>query len=237
MRGSLPPEHLFKYKTSIAVKGYEPITFENISSQQTFDEVVSEAVVPVAMLMNNPFNQVDISSFDCEVQILPKNKLSKISSAKISNSRVSPGQTVDISVVLLSYLSEKKTYQLKLKVPDNLQPGKYEIIVAGAYEYERFLREVSPHKFTPQDLSSLIDALRNLLDIRRDRLYLAMRLQPGGITIQHSELPDLPQTKALLLQDSKRTLSTMPYQHRLTKSVPIDTIVTGRKNLKITVEE
>ena len=79
--------------------------------------------------------------------------------------------------------------------------------------------------------------MKNILDIRRDRLYLAMRLQPGGITIQQSELPDLPQTKALLLLDNKRTLTAMPYQHSLTKSVTVDTIVTDRKTLKIIVEE
>jgi len=235
--GTFPPEHMVSYKAAITFDGYEPITFENVSSGRTISELANEAVGTIAMLMNNPYQRVNITALDFEVEVLPENILSNIWSVKLSDAKARPGQTVDVSVVLLSYLSEKKTHRLQFKVPEDLPPGQYNILVAGAYEYEKFLRKVSPHKFTTHDLPTLVKALRDLLTIRRDRLYLTMILPPGGIVIRRAELTDLPQTKAMLLGDAKRTTTSLPLQQLLQKDTYTGNIIIGQKSLKITVEK
>ncbi|RKY10861.1 MAG: hypothetical protein DRP65_05815 [Planctomycetota bacterium] len=234
--GTLPPEHTVRYRAGIGVDGFEAISFENVSSGRSVRELANEAVGTIGMLMNNPYQRVNINSLDFEVEILPKNILSNIWSVNLSDAKVRPGQTVDVSVVLLSYLSEKKTHTLQFKVPGNLAPGRYDVLVAGAYEYEKFLRKVSPHKFTTHDMPTLVEALRELLSIRRDRLYLTMTLPPGGIVIRRAELGDLPQTKAILLGDAKRTTTFLPMQHWLQKDTYTGDIIIGQKTFKITVE-
>jgi hypothetical protein len=235
--GTLPPEHTVRYRAGISVDGFGPISFENVSSGRNISELANEAVGTIAMLMNNPYQRININSLDLEVEVLPQNILSNIWSVKLSDAKARPGQTVDVSVVLLSYLSEKKTHRLQFKVPEDLPPGQYDILVAGAYDYEKFLRKVSPHKFTIHDLPTLVEALRDLLSIRRDRLYLTMTLPPGGIVIQRAELGDLPQTKAILLGDAKRTTTSLPMQHWLQEDAYIGDIIIGQKTLKITVEK
>ncbi len=242
MRGPLPPEHLLKYKASISVETTANlshpvvISFENISSGQSFGEFVSEAAGPVALLMNNPYSKVDITSLNFEVQILPENKLSNIWSATLSDTKARPGETIDVTVVLQSYMSEKTLITMKLKIPAHLAPGEYKITIAGAYGYEKFLRKNEPHKFMSQNLSTLIEAINNIVSIRRDRLYLTMTLPSGGVVIQQAELPDLPQTKSLLLQSPKRTIKTQPYRHWVEESIGIDTVVLNRKIMTITIE-
>ena len=235
--GSLPPEHMVKYKADIGIDGFEAISFENVSSEQNIREFANEAVGVIALLMNNPYRRVNITTLEFEAQIAPKNILSNIWSVKLSDSKARPGETIDVSVVLQSYMSEKKAHRLQFKVPDNLAPGQYEILVGGAYEYEKYLRRVSPHKFTTHNLPTLVEALKNILAIRRDRLYLTMTLPPGGIVIQRSELSDLPQTKAMLLGDGKRTITSFPLQHWLETDIYTGDIVLGGKSLKITVEK
>ena len=87
------------------------------------------------------------------------------------------------------------------------------------------------------NLTTLIDAIDNIVSVHRDKLYLILSLPPGGIVIQQTELPDLPPTKALLLQNPKRTIKTQPYQHWIQKVISIDTIVLNRKNMTITIEK
>jgi len=235
--GTFPPEHMVRYKAGISIDGFDPISFENVSSGRTIREFANEAVGTIAMLMNNPYQRVNITALDFEVEVLPKNILSNIWSVRLSDTKARPGQTIDVSVVLLSYMSEKKTHHLQFKIPENLPPGQYDILIGGGYEYEKFLRRVSPHKFTTHDLPTLVEALRDLLTIRRDRLYLTMTLPPGGIVIQRAELTDLPQTKAMLLGDAKRTTTSLPLQHWLQKDTYTGDIILGRKTLKITVEK
>ncbi|MHC5073302.1 MAG: hypothetical protein ACYTFE_00595 [Planctomycetota bacterium] len=55
--------------------------------------------------------------------------------------------------------------------------------------------------------------------------------------MQKAELPDLPDTKVLILQNQKRTLQAQPYMHWLEKSFDTGTIVIDKKTMNITVEE
>jgi hypothetical protein len=64
-----------------------------------------------------------------------------------------------------------------------------------------------------------------------------LSLPPGGIALEQAELPDLPATKALILQNAKRTLQARPYQHWSEKSLKIGTVIIDKKVVKITVEK
>jgi hypothetical protein len=64
-----------------------------------------------------------------------------------------------------------------------------------------------------------------------------MKIPSEGVTIRNKELPFLPQTKALLMQDQKRTTSVMPYNQWLEKTSEIDRIVLGKETVQITVAE
>jgi hypothetical protein len=99
--GTLPPEHMLTYNARIGVEGFDPISFENVSSGQNIREFANDAVGPVAMLMNNPYQRTNITSLDFDVKVLPKNILSNIWSVRLSDTKVKPGQTIDISVVLM----------------------------------------------------------------------------------------------------------------------------------------
>ena len=235
--GDLPPEHMIEYKVAIEAEDIEPITFENVSTGLGLNEMIVETVSPVAMLMNNPYKKVDIKSVDFDVRILPKSIVSHIWSIDLSDSKVKAGQNIDIDIVIESVLAGKKKYHCSLQVPETLAPGKYELTICGGYGYELFLRKAAPYRFMPQNLAGLAQGLRYLLAIERDKLYCILALPSGGVTIEKAELPDLPPTKALILQNDKRMLRTQPYQHWLEKRIEVGAVITERKSIRITVEK
>jgi hypothetical protein len=237
MRGSLPLDHTIEYKVTIGVDDASPIVFENSSSGVGLGEMLAESIGSVAMLMNNPYEDIGIQSIDFEVSITPKDISSRIWSADLSDSKVKAGQQLDVSVVVQPPLAEKKKYRFNLSIPSELAPGKYELIVCGGYGYRQFLRKAAPYKFVPQSLTTLLEAMNNLLSIDRDRLYCLLALPPSGVTVANAQLPDLPATKALLMQDAKRVLKTRPYEHWLEKSLKTGTVVIDKKIMHITVEE
>jgi hypothetical protein len=155
----------------------------------------------------------------------------------LSDSKVKAGGQIDIEVVVESFLAGKKRYQFSFEIPQDLTPGRYELIVCGSSGYMQFLRRAVPYKFTARSFPDLIEALNHALHIKRDKLYCLLALQPGGVTVENAELPDLPATKALVLQNMKRTLRTQPYQHWFEKSLETDTVIVDEEVLSITVEE
>jgi hypothetical protein len=236
-RGELPPENTITYKGIIDIGGLGLISFENASSGFDLAEMTADSVGPVAMLMNNPYGEVEIRSLEFDIQIAPRSSVAHIWSVDLSDSKVKAGQPIDVMVVVESVLGGKKKYECSLKIPGELAPGQYDLIVSGGYGYGEFLKKAAPYRFVPQSLAGLVEAMNNVLAVKRDRLYCLLVLPAGGITVEKAELPDLPATKALVLQDGKRTLSTQPYLHWLEQVVETGTVIVDKKVMHITVEE
>ncbi len=236
-RGNLPPENTIAYKGVIDVAGFGPISFENISSGFGLTEMTADSVGPVAMLMNNPYEEVEIRSLEFDIRIMSKSEVAHIWSVDLSDSKVKTGQTIEITVVVESVLGGKKKHEFSLRIPDELSPGRYDLIVSGGHGYGRFLKKAVPYRFIPQSLPSLVEAMNNVLAVRRDKLYCLLVLPAGGIVVEKAELPDLPATKALVLQDGKRMLRTQPYSHWLEQAVETGTVVIDKKVMRITVEK
>jgi hypothetical protein len=235
--GDLPPEHLIEYKVSISIKNADTVAFENVSSGVGLNDFVTECYGAVGLLMNNPYGQVDIKSIDCDIRIAPRSIVSHIWSVDLSDTTVKAGQSIEISTILESFLAGKKQYQCSMEIPEDLVPGKYELTICGYRDYEQFLVKSVPHRFIAQSLPGLIDALNNSLRIDRDKLYCLLTLPSGGVIIEKAELPDLPATKALLMQDTKRALTVRPYTHWLEHDLQTGSVVIDKKTLQITVEK
>jgi len=237
MLGGLPPDNTVKYKVVIDIEGAAQIAFENISTGIGLDEMLEEGTAAVAILLNNPYKKVNIKSINFDVHIVPKNISSRIWSVDLSGSRVKAGQGLDVAVVIESFQAEKKEYHRSLKIPRELAPGKYDLIVCGGSSYQEFLMKTAPYKFIPQNLETLVGAMNSLLAISRDKLYFLLVLPAAGVAVESAELPDLPATKALLLQDVKRTLRSQPHPHWLEESLATGTVIIDEKVMQITVEE
>jgi hypothetical protein len=235
--GDLPLDHTIEYKVAIGIRNAEPVTFENVSSSVGLNEVIIESYSALGLLMNNPYQSVEIESITFNLRITPQSIISHIWSVDLSDSQVKAGQTVDVGVVVESVLAGKRKYQCRLDIPEDLAPGKYELTVCGQRDYEQFLVKSVPHRFIAQSLPGLIDALNNSLRIDRNKLYFVLALPPGGVILENAELPDLPATRALVLQDAKRVLRMLPHSHWLERSQDIERIVIDKNVLRITVEK
>jgi len=236
-RGSLPPEHMVQYTVNIGLEDAEPIRFENVSTDTGIIELMVEAAVPVALLMNNPYKKVDIKSLDFDVRVAPKSIASQIWSIDLSDTKVKPGQKIDASIVIESLRGPKKSYRCSFEIPKDLPPDDYEFIACGRSDYMEFLMKAAPYRFTPHNLKTLIEALRNILTVGRDRLFCLLVLPPGGIAVEKAELPDLPPTKALVLTSPKRALKIQPYAQWIEKTIPTGTVIENSKKTKITIEK
>jgi len=235
--GDLPLDHTIEYKVAIGIRNAEPVTFENVSSGLGLNEMILESYSALGLLMNNPYERVDIDSVTCEIRILPRSIVSHIWAVDLSDSQVKAGQSIEVGVVVESVFAGKKKYRCRLDIPEELAPGKYELTVCGQREYEQFLAKSAPHRFIAESLPGLIDALNNSLRIDRNKLHFLLALPPGGVVVEDAELPDLPATKTLVLQDGKRALRVLPYAHWIERSLDIGAVVVDKSVLHITIEK
>jgi hypothetical protein len=234
-RGNLPPEHTLRYRTIIELVDADTISYENISSNTGISELLTETMAPVALLMNNPFKPVKVKSIRCEVQELDEVLLAGIRSINLSDNTIEQGGRFSVNVFVESIRGPKKRYTFDLTVPEDLKPGEYDILITGGYGYYDFLTKSAQYRFIAENVDTLIEALNEILSIRRDRLYCMFVLGESGIALEKAELPDLPLTRALVLTDAKRTLRAQPYRHWLEQSMQTPGVIVGAQKIKITV--
>ena len=157
-------------------------------------------------------------------------------SVDVSNTKVKPGEEIEIAVVVETYLAEKKMYRFKLTVPEDVEPGKYQLLLCGTYEYENFLRKTVPYQFLATNYQTLIEALKDALSLERTRLHCCLVLPPQGITLEKAALPDLPGTKAVILQNDGRALKVQPHPRWIEKTVETGTVIADKEIVPIVVE-
>lgn len=236
IQGDLPDEHTVSYQGRISIRGYEPIQIHNISSGRGLMPAAMEMGSAVGLLLNNPFEEVVIESLEADLQIGPEDRLSSVWAANLSQITAKPGQTVSVSVTLKSRRSEETTVNLSLAIPEAMPKGKYTLQVLGPAQYQQFVSQMAPQRFRAVDVPTLHDALQGVFNYRRDRLYCVMQVPATGLVIRQHELAELPPTKMLLMQDSKRIIPIEPYQNWVENSIEIDRIVDGEVKVELTVE-
>lgn len=235
--GTIPRDHMIEYNGAISLENGDLISFENVSTGLGLNEILAECVGSVLLLMNNPFEEVNIESMEFNIGIARKNVSAGIWSVDLSDTIVKAGENIKVEAIVNTFLADKIKYEFQMEIPQDLKPGKYELIVCGAQNYERFLAKTVPYRFTATNMPDLIDALKSALNIPRDRLYCILVLPPSGVTLEKSELPDLPATKAMILQNEKRTMRIQPYQDWVEKSIQTDAVISNSKIIHITVEK
>ena len=233
--GPLPPNHTVEYDAAITLDDGRAIHFANTSSNSELGEPGVEIAGSLALLMNNPFRMAEIKDLRFDVRVMPKNIASYLWSVEVSRPKVKPGDTIEAEVVIESFLKEKKKYRVSLEVPDNLPSGKYNLMFLGVREYENFLRKSVPYRFLATNCQTLVDSLNQVLNVNRTKLYCLLVLPPSGIAMERAELPNLPGTKALILQSDKRALPIQPYPRWIEKVVETGTVIADREMVPITV--
>ena len=237
LRGDLPPDNTLVYKGNIKIEGSdEQITFGNISTGSGTAELTRDSTSPVALLMNNPYRKTLIKSVEVDVRVRDKNISAELWSVSLSKSRLKAGESFDVKAVIETYLAEKKEFNFNFTIPENTPAGNYQLIVAGGPAYEEYLQKAAPYKFETENFNTLVKAINELLSIKRDELHCILVLPAGGIVLEKAELPDLPATKALVLADPKRAITTQTYPASIDKKIKTDSVVGDQKVMTITVE-
>jgi hypothetical protein len=225
-----------RYDAQVQIKGHEPLMLNNMSSGQSTSDIEQTLYSIAALALNNPFEELEIESIDAAIEITSSDCAASVRAMDVSRTTVQPGQTISMTVTLMSFRSEESTAVIDFTVPRTLAPGTYTLQVMGAGSYRRFAATLAPQRFSAFDTPSLLGALRRITGFRNDGLYAVMPIPASGIVLQQHELPQLPQTKMLLMQDAKRLRPVAAYQDWAESRSDLNNIVQGGAEIEITVE-
>jgi hypothetical protein len=234
--GVFPPDHTVQYSATVDLEDGRSVRFANTSTGAELAEPVAELSGTLALLLNNPYGGPEVKAIEADVCVTAKNIQAYFWSVNVTDSKVKPGQDIEIEAVVESYLKEKRQYQVKLTVPEDVPAGKYNLMLLGGNEYENFLRKALPHRFVATNPRTLVEALNGALNISRTKLYCLLLMPPEGISIDRAELPGFPETKSMILQSNKWAIPAQPYPRWIEKTIETGTVIADKEIIPITVE-
>jgi len=209
--GNLPEELTARIKSTIKIKGHNPIQLHDTLSGPRYTGPMGAAALfsPIASIVNilvrNPMAPVRIESIDCDVEISAGRSVATIESIRLLSDRLEPGQTLQAIATIKPFKGERQSVQLALKLPDDFDEGTHEINVCDLGNSLRRRVRNEPSLLEPRDLDGILNALQFQIEPNRTAIYLHVPLPDRGLAVQGQSLPNLPGSARAVLSTSRQS--------------------------------
>ena len=88
------------------------------------------------LITTNPFKEVNLIDIRLELDFEKTDSVALVQEAKVLNEEIYPGDELNVEVTLHKYRDGTKTKELKLKLPEDVEPGLATLFVDGGYTGE-----------------------------------------------------------------------------------------------------
>ena len=236
LRGGFPPENTVSFHATVDIKGYKPLTYENVYTGLTSTSAMSKAfgdiVKPIATLMNNPLGKVEVQRVTAEFEIKARETTAGIDAVRLDRNDYRPGDTVRAIATLRTYKDEHVLQTLELALPESFPPGLHTMTVCDAANSTALDRSEAPHRFKARTVAQLVDVLRH--QEPRRRLFVRMKLPDRGVASKGIELPSLPASMLNVIASQKATGLSLTGKS-IVAHVDTPYVVSGKHELKVLV--
>jgi len=233
--GMLPQHHSVQYQLRMNFNNVEPIIFTNITSAEDINPIISDVFATLALLLNNPWQSVELTEVALTATILNSDHVAMIKSAQLKQLVYQPGEKINCRVVLEPYRLSEQAIEMSLTLPEDMPEGTYTLNVGGYLSYRQQLQKTQPHRFAAFTAKGLRDILQERLAIPRNTLYATIALASQNFSLNGTELPDLPPSKAMILTDPSRQEDIIKFQDLACAKRQGDYVIINEKNFEITV--
>jgi hypothetical protein len=220
------------------IRNHGPIAFEDLFTGDQPSAGAAQSVVgPINFLLRNAFEDVQLEGLNLEIDASEQPRSATLERAWIDGTRIRPGTTVDLKVLLRTYRGEEVTQSVPVQVPPNAR-GSVSIMVSDGTRLSQW--EARELQVQPAQTHGLPQMIRVLNQARKNnRLYVRLVTRDGGAVVKGESLAALPPSVLAVMESDRNGGSFRPLQSALLGEWEIITghAVIGTRTLTIPLEE
>ena len=228
----------YAVRGTAAVKNHGLLSFEDLfTGDQPSSAASAYVVAPINLLLRNSFENVDLEAVSLEIDASEEPRSATLERAWIDGTRVKPGSTVTLKVLLRTYRGEQVTKSVPVQIPPNARGSVSMMVSDGTRLTQWESREL---QIQPALTRGLPQMMRVLNDMRKNnRLYVRLVTRDGGAVVKGESLAALPPSVLAVLEADRDGGSYRPLESALLGEWEISTdyAVSGSRTLVIPLQE
>lgn len=232
----LPHLNTLSYKLRVAFADGRELKLANLVANADAMSFLTEIAAPLTAVSDNPYSRVLARSIDGEIEVSNSVRAAEIISAGVPHQAYRQGETIRLNARIRPFRGMETTQELELPIPDDLADGTYQLVISDVSRYVSDERTGEAYRFSASNLEEVFAATNELSALRGDAMYLRL-IATGpqqGVAVGRTALPKLPSSQRRLLSSSGRA-QISPYTPSITRTIPVQWVMTGSTELPIQI--
>jgi hypothetical protein len=232
----------FQLSGGIDVEGHSRVNLENMFAPT--DQAMPDGMWIALSVQNifyriftNPYERAKIEKVSLRVESTPERRSAAIESAWSEKSEVSPGETIDVKVLLRPYRGAPFMRTVPIQIPTQAAKGPLRIVVSDGDSLNRMSRMFSQG---PQARLAGLEQLITLMnrERRNSRLYVTLIQPTPTLLVEEKELPNAPLSQINVLDQRRAPGSSLLLRESTAGewSLPLNQVIAGQYMLIVTVK-
>jgi len=192
-------------------------------------------MAPLAFLVGNDFEPVDIQSVDLTIESTEQPKTATIERVWLDGVRAKAGKTVPLKVLMRNYRGEEVIRTVPLDIPANAT-GSLQVMVSDGSRLAQWERREVRQPTEPRSVSQMIRALNTAR--KNNRLYVRLLASDAGAVISGEPLSSLPPSVLGVLESDRSAGDFVPLRSATLREwdMPMEYVVIGSRTLTLTLD-
>jgi hypothetical protein len=190
----------FRVTGSAKLKKHDAIAFDNVfSGDQPSVGTATSIAAPIAALLNNDYEPVELEGIDLAVTSVEEPKTATIERVWLDDQRPRAGRTVPLKILLRTYRGEELLRTVPIDIPTNANATLSVLVADGTRLGQIEQRETrSPQ---PRTLDQMIRTLNRAR--RNSNVYVKLLGSEPGAVVNGELLPSLPPSALAVIEGDR----------------------------------
>jgi hypothetical protein len=233
----LPEYHTVRYSVMVDFGKGGQYRSSNLSSADDVRWAASDAVRPIAAMLNTRLGPPPtVEAVDVKITIEKGQRQASILELRLDGQVYRPGETLTGAVVIRKFRRDREKLPISFKLPSDLPEGKYVLTACDSTAALSAAMKEMPQRFDPRTNAELLASLQRIVLPQGSHLYLRLPLPTGGLAIGQKELPNLPPSRAQII-DQAKLLDAKRFTDVLEQSIETQCVLVGSSDASFTVED
>jgi hypothetical protein len=179
-------------KGAIRLANSEPVEIDDVVSGDTNAPMAAalSAATPLSLLLSNAFPDLQVEGIDLSIVARTEKRIANLEQAWSSKSEVSPGDKIEVTVVLRTPSGETLTQKLPVEIPESVADKMLSLVVGSGSTMNVLQTRFSLLAAAPRDLRQLVQVLNKTR--RNNRVYALLMAPQRSFVFQGDEFPSPP---------------------------------------------